>query len=204
MFTEVVTDQKIIFAAIASLISVGVFINYVRSVLRKDTKPHMYTWLVWFITQATAVAGMWYGDGGWGAVALTVSTVFVGAVCLLSIRYGTRNITRSDTVVLIFALLAIVVWWQLDSPALAVLMVSVIDVLGYIPSWRKSVIDPWSETLVSWSISPVGHVFAILAFAEYNFLTLTYPLALIAANLVLVAICLFYRRKIPNPHVPPV
>lgn len=199
MLPDLIFDQKTIFAIIAALISVGVFINYVRSVLQKKTKPHAYTWLVWFITQATAVAGIWYGDGGWGAVALTVSTVFVGAVFLLSLRYGTRNITKSDTVVLISALLAIVVWWQLDNPVLAILMVSTIDVIGYIPSWRKSVVEPWSETLLSWSISPVGHFFAILAFTQYNFFTLTYPLSLMTANFVLVAICLIYRSKVPKP-----
>lgn len=196
---ELLLDHKTIFAIIAALISVGVFINYVRSTLQKKTKPHAYTWLVWFITQATAVAGIWYGDGGWGAVALTVSTIFVGAVFLLSLRYGTRNITKSDTIVLIFALLAIIVWWQLDNPVLAILMVSTIDVIGYIPSWRKSIVEPWSETLLSWSISPIGHFFAILAFTQYNFFTLTYPLSLMTANLVLVAICLIYRRKIPKP-----
>lgn len=201
MLPDLIFDQKTIFAIIAALISVGVFINYVRSTLQKKTKPHTYTWLVWFITQATAVAGIWYGDGGWGAIALTISTIFVGAVFLLSLRYGTRNITKSDTVVLIFALLAILVWWQLDNPLLAILMVSTIDVIGYIPSWRKSIVDPWSETLLSWSISPIGHFFAILAFTQYNFFTLTYPLSLMTANLILVVICLMYRRKVAKPRI---
>lgn len=192
------SNLKTVFAIISALISIGVFINYVRSTLKKETRPHTYTWLIWALTQGTAVAGIWYGRGGLGAIALTLSTVFVFSVFLLSLKYGTRNITFSDTVILIFALVAIVVWWQLNSPVLAIIMVSVIDFIGYIPSWRKSTKDPWSETLLSWSISPIGHFFAILAFTEYNFFTLTYPLSLMTANFILVAICLIYRRKIPK------
>lgn len=192
-------DNKTTFAVIAMLINAGCFINYVRSILQHKTKPHAYTWLIWCITQGTAVAAIWYGNGGWGAWALIVSTIFVALVFLLSLRYGTRNITRSDTAILFFALLAIVVWWQLDNPYLAVAMVSIIDVIGYIPSWRKSISAPWSEAVSSWIASPVGYIFAMLALMEYNFLTLTYPVLLVLANLILVTICLYYRRTIPKP-----
>lgn len=193
-------ELKTIFAFISILIALGVFINYVRSVLKRETKPHAYTWLIWGITQATAVTGIWYGGGGLGAIPLGISTICVFLVFLLALQYGTRNINQSDTFVLMVALLAIVVWWQLDNPVLAILMVSTIDVIGYIPSWRKSITEPWSETLLSWSISPIGHAFALLALAEYNFFTLTYPLSLMAANLILVGICLVYRRKVPKPR----
>jgi hypothetical protein len=56
-------------------------------------------------------------------------------VMLLSLKYGTRNITRSDTIILILALAAVFVWVQLDNPLLAVIMVTLIDLAGYVPSW---------------------------------------------------------------------
>ena len=83
MFQDFALDIKIIFSIIGMLISFGVFLNYLRSVLKLRTKPHTYTWLIWFLTQATAVAGLWYGKGGWGALALTISTIFVFIVFLL-------------------------------------------------------------------------------------------------------------------------
>jgi hypothetical protein len=200
MLPDFIVDYKTFFAVVAILISVGCFVNYARSVFKLQTKPHAYTWLVWCITQGTAVAALWYGHGGWGAVALTLSTVFVFSVFLLSLKYGTRNITKSDTTFLILALLAIIVWWKLDNPFLAVIMVSVIDVIGYIPSWRKSMVEPWSEAISSWSASVIGTLFAVLALTEYNFFTITYPAALAAGNIILVVICLIYRTKIPRPE----
>lgn len=73
--------------------------------------------------------------GGLGAIALTVGTICVFMVMLLSLKYGTRNITRSDTIILILALAAVFVWVQLDNPLLAVIMVTLIDLAGYVPSW---------------------------------------------------------------------
>lgn len=61
--------------------------------------------------------------------------------------------------------------------------------------------EPWSENILSWSISPLAYVFAIAALLEYNLLTLMYPISIVVANYILVAICLVYRKKIPRPQV---
>ena len=128
-----------IWVILAVVIGNGAFLPYLWDVLRKRTRPHPYTWLIWCLTQGTAVAGIWYGGGGLGALALTIGVFFVAIVFLFSLRYGTRNIMRSDTVMLIAAIAAIFVWWQLDNPLLAIIMASTIDVIGFVPTWRKSI-----------------------------------------------------------------
>lgn len=187
---------KLLFAILASFVWVASFAPYIRDIFLKKTKPHTYTWLIWTITQSTAVAGLWYGDGGWGTLALIIGTIFVFIVFLLSLKYGTRNITTGDTIVLIAALLAIIVWWQLNNPLLAVVTVSVIDVLGYLPSFRKTFEEPWTETPISWAIFSLANIFIIFSLAEYNVLTLTYLIAITIANIILLTICLARRRVI--------
>lgn len=180
------------------LVATVAFLPYFRDIFLKKTKPHAYTWLIWTITQSTALAGLWYGKGGWGVLPLLIGTFLVFFVFLLSFKYGTRNITKGDTLVLIAALLAIVVWWQLHSPLLAVLMVSAIDVLGYLPSFRKTFKEPWTETASSWAIFSLSNIFTMFALKEYNFLTLTYLLSITSANIILLIICLMRRRVIPQ------
>ena len=194
-------DLKIIFTVIATIIGTVAFLPYLRDTLSLKTKPHIYTWLIWAITQGTAVVGIWYGGGGWGALNLTVGVLLVLIVLFFSLKYGTKNITKSDTIILIAALAAILVWWQLDQPILAVVMVSVIDVLGYIPSFRKSYAEPWSETMIAWVGFSVSNTFAILALSEYNFLTMTYLIAITLANIVLTLFCVYRRRFVPKPKV---
>ncbi len=199
MFLDFTLDYKTVFAVVAMLISTGSFINYVKSILQLRTKPHVYTWLIWSITMGTAVAALWHGHGGWGALALTLSFSYIVSIFFLSLKYGSTNITITDTIVLVLALLAIFVWWQLENILLAILMVTVIDLIGYIPSWRKSIIDPWSEAIASWGVSAVGTLCTIVALTEYNLLTVLYPLSYTVANIILVIICLVYRRGIPRP-----
>jgi hypothetical protein len=193
-------DFKLIIAIIATLLTIGAFFPYLRDVFRKRTKPHLYTWLIWAITQGTATVALLYGGGKFGAMSLIIGTMLVIVVLLLSFKYGTKNITRIDTSILILALLAIGVWWQLDSPLLAVFMVSTIDGLGYIPTLRKSFAEPWSETLSFWGIMVIVGALSIIANAEYNLLTITYLATLGIANALVLALCLFRRRVIQEPR----
>ena len=191
-------NTKIIFAIISSLVGVVSYFPYIRDVLKRKTQPHTYTWLVWVITQGVAATSIWYGQGRWGALGLTIGTFLIFVIFLLSLKFGTKNITRTDTVVLFAALGAIVIWWKLKNPLLALFMVTLIDLLGYIPSFRKSYQQPWSETISSWEGFVIGNFFAILALKEYNLLTLSYLIAINIANIVLILICLFRRRLVPK------
>lgn len=189
---------KILLGILSILITIVSYGPYLKDLFSRKTKPHVYTWLIWLITQGTAVAGIWYGGGSWGGLNLTIGLLFILVVLIFSLRFGSKNITKADTVVLIVALLAVVFWWLLSNPVLAILMVSAIDVLGYIPSFRKSFQDPWSETVITWIGFVVGDILAILALSQYNLLTLPYLVAISVANCILAGICLIRRLYIPE------
>jgi len=191
---------KIILTIIATIIGIVAFFPYIRDIVQLKTKPHAYTWLIWAITQTTAVVGILHGGGGLGSLNLMVGTLFVIFIFLFSLKYGSRNITKGDTIILVAAFCAVLFWWQLDRPILAVIMVSIIDVLGYVPSLRKSYQEPWSETLVSWMLFSLSNVFAILALSEYNLLTVTYLIAITLANLSIFLLCFLRRSFVAKPN----
>lgn len=190
---------KIILTTIATVVGVVAFFPYLRDIIRLKTKPHAYTWLIWAITQTTAVAGILHGGGGWGSLNLIIGTFFVICIFLFSLKYGSKNITKGDSIILTIALCAVLAWWKLDNPVLAVIMVSIIDVLGYIPSFRKSYQEPWSETLISWVLFSISNILAVLALSEYNLLTVTYLAAITLANLSIFLLCFLRRFFIPKP-----
>ena len=163
--------------------------------LRNKTKPHAYSWLIWAITQGIAVSALLYGGGGWGGFGLIAGTILALSVFLLSLKYGSPNITRADTFILIAALSAILVWWQLESAFFAVLMVTAIDIAGYVPSIRKTYADPSSEILSTWIFFLITDIFSFLALSEYSVLTTTYLIGLGFANATLIAVYL-WRRSI--------
>ncbi len=189
-----VIDLKIVLGIISALISSYGFYFYIKDTLSGKTQPHLYTWLIWILTQGTATAAMLYGGAGIGSIAYVTGTVFILLIFCFSFKYGTKNITTSDTVALIAAIIAIVVWWQLNNPVLALLMVCFIDAIGYVPTIRKSWQEPLSESLSTWIIFNVGNIFSILSLREYNFLTLAYLLTTFTFNFLVIFACL-YKRK---------
>lgn len=192
-------DIKLLFAIIASLLIIfGGNVPYLISIFKGKTKPHIYTWLIWTITYGIALLGLIYGKGGWGVLSLSIGMFFVFVIFVACFKYGTKNITKLDTVILVGALLAIVVWFQLHNPLLAVFMVTIIDFVGYIPSFRKTFYEPWTENVTAWTISTFAGLLIMLSLNEYNFLTLTYLVATEFANLILIGICLTRRSVIKN------
>jgi len=184
-------NLKLFFTILSTITAIAAYVPYARDIFALKTKPHAYTWLIWTITQGIGVLGIWYGGGSWAVLSLAIGTVSVFCTFLFSLKYGTKNITRSDTVILFSALCAILVWWQLKQPLLAVVMVSVIDTLGYIPSLRKTYLEPWSETMISWLAFAAAGIFALIALHEYNLLTMIYLIAMTLANIALLSLCFF-------------
>jgi hypothetical protein len=187
------------FAAIAGLI-IGYY-PYFIDIFRKTTKPHAYTWLIWAITQGTATVAAFYGGADWGVIGLAGGTLFVVLVFLLSFKYGTKNISRSDTVILLLALSAILVWWLTNNPLLSVVMVTVIDGMGYIPTLRKSWAEPWSETLSFWLAMAIVSVLTILSLGKINWLTAPYLTMLAVLNMLVLVVCVFRRKTVPKPAI---
>lgn len=187
--------MKIVFALLSSLFAIWAFIPYLRDMFRGKTQPHGFTFLIWGITQGTSTAILLHGGGSWGALGSMFTVSLSIVVFVLSFWYGTKNIKPIDWLVLGIALGAILIWWGLSSPVAAVLLLAGIDLIGYIPTYRKTYEEPWTETLQVWIISSFAVFLAILALGEYNMLTMTYLLTILVANVILVAIIL-QRRKI--------
>lgn len=189
-------DFKLIIAIVAAVLTVVGYGAYFRDIFAKKTKPHLYTWLIWVITLGTATVALLHGGGKFGSLSLIIGTVLVFSVFILSFKYGTKDINKKDAVVLILALMAVVVWWQLDNPLAAVLMVTAIDGAGYIPTIRKSFNDPWSETISFWIIMTIAGFLTLISNAEYNFLTVTYLAVLSVVDVLVILICLVRRRVV--------
>ncbi len=155
---------------------------------------------MWFITQTTALIALYKGGGGAGGYALTLGTGFIFVVFLMSIYFGTKNITYTDTFVLLIALIAIILWWQLHQPLLAVIMIALIDSVACYPTWRKTLKDPSSETLWTWVAFTLGNALSILVLNQYNALTLIYLITITFTDFSVVLVIL-YGRYLVKSHL---
>lgn len=192
-------DPKTIFFLIAFCLAVSAYIPYFLGIFKGETKPHAYTWLIWTITTGIGTAGVWYGGGGLPVVTFATTTVLTFIIFLLSLKFGTKNITTGDTITLLAALTAVFVWVGLDNPLWSVILGISIDLIGYWPTARKAFMEPWSESSFAWVLWTLAPLFSLLALQTYNPLTTSYYGPIFAVNTLLVAMFLIRRRALPKP-----
>ena len=168
-----------LFGSIAIGLSILAFAPYFVSILKGKTQPHLYSWIIWSLIQTTAVWIMFSEGAEWGAAASTVGTVLCVGVSILSLRYGTKNITRFDTLCLIGAFIAFAIYAFVKEPYISLSLVLVIEICGFIPTFRKAIRDPASEKTITWALFGISNVFALLALPAVSFLTAGYPVSLL-------------------------
>ncbi len=192
-------ELKTLFFVIALAVAVLAFIPYFRGMFKGDTRPHSYTWLIWSITSAIGAAGVWHGGGGLPAIGFIISASLTFLTFLFSLRFGTQNITRGDSVALATCLVAVFFWVFLNDPVASVILGISIDIAGYWPTLRKSFLDPWGESLTSWILWILAPGFFLLALDTYNILTTAYYAPLIIINSIFVILFLVRRRTVAKP-----
>jgi hypothetical protein len=185
---------------ILGLISLGLagigYGTYVLSVLRHRTRPHVFTWWTWALVMGiAALAQLTNGAGAGGWVTAFSATACFG-IAMLALRHGDRNIARSDGLAFGAGLVIIPLWALSRNPLWAVVLASAIDAMAYYPTMRKSWLRPAEETWVTYSLDIVKWLFALSALKIYSAVTLTYPLFLLAANTVLIAIIVLRRARL--------
>lgn len=186
--------MKNIIAVIAVILAFVAYIPYFRDVLKGKTKPHIYSWFVWGFLTTIIFSLQIKGGGGPGAWVTLSAGVCSFIVFFLGLRNGDKDITKSDTVFFIAALISTGLWVFAKQPTLSVILLVVIDMLGFIPTIRKSWKKPHEETLFLWLLNGFRHGLSILALRQYNTLTVLYPAVWAAAN-ILFSLMLILRRK---------
>lgn len=189
-------NLKIIIAVISILMTLIGYSYYFRDIFAGKTKPHAFSWLVWASLTAIAFAGQMSENAGPGAwiTGLTACISFV--IFGLAIKKGEKNITLSDKLNLAGAFIALAVWPFTKDPLLSIIIITVVDFLGFIPTIRKSFQKPYEETLIHYIFAGLKFVLAIIALENYSLTTWLYPASLVAANLLFVPMLVIRRKQL--------
>lgn len=171
---------------------------YIHSILRGQTRPHVYTHLVWAIIAGIGFAAQLADHAGPGAWAMGMTTMACATNAILALKFGEKNITRSDTVALAVSLAAIVPWVLTHDPLWSVILISLIDVVAFYPTLRKSWHKPWEENLSSYNIANLKMGLSVLAITNLSLTTALYPCVVFVVNAAFVIMCLA-RRRIYEP-----
>jgi hypothetical protein len=95
---------------------------------------------------------------------------------LLGIRFGQGGWTRFDRICLLATALSLVLWAVSGSPDFALAISIGIDLLGALPTVRKSLLDPSSEDLPAWVLFFVANTLNVMAIERWNWQEAIHPL----------------------------
>jgi len=189
-------ELKTVFGILSGIIGLIAFIPYIKESILHDSQPHPFTWLIFSITQGAGAGITWEGGGKEGSFLLLIGSILCLVIFLLSLKNSSSIITKSDIAILSIAFLAIALWLFLEAPILSILIISGIDAIGYVPTFRKSYTQPQKEPISIWASFILANCFAMLALGEYNILTLSYLLTITVANIALVTFLIIRRRQV--------
>ena len=79
-------------------------------------------------------------------------------------------------------------WYLTKNPTLSVIILTLINSAVFIPTIRKTINDPTSETLSSYVIHATRHSLSILALSNYSISTFLYPLVTALMNVIVTLI----------------
>jgi hypothetical protein len=187
-------EIKLIVAIISSIVSVILFIPYIVDIFKKKTEPHIYSWLIWTITIGIATVAGFKSGGGYGNLSMSIAVILCGAIFLLSFKKGTKNINTFDLYCLILALSILVFYIFTNDGLTSVIVVSIIDTVAFLPTYRKVFEDPYSETLSLYALSATSYVLDFFALQNYTLTTSIFILTSVAMN-GLLPVLVYIKRK---------
>lgn len=188
-----------VLGALAAALAILGTVPYVRDMLRGKTQPHAFTWLIWGVLTGIGCAAQVDDGGGPGAWSAGVSAVVCMFVFGYAVLRGERDIVLVDWLSLLGAALAGLAWIVTNNPLWSVVLISLIDAIAYIPTFRKSFLKPWSETISAYIWPYPKHVLSLFALTNFTLTTSLYSFVIMTVNAGFVAFILLRRRSIPRP-----
>ncbi|MFA7275386.1 MAG: hypothetical protein WC043_01130 [Pseudobdellovibrionaceae bacterium] len=189
------TYQEII-GGIAFLISLVGSLIYIKSILKGETTPHLFTWIIFGILTTIAFLAQIHDHGGPGAWSMGITALSCISIAVLSLKYGEKIFTLSDKIAFGASLTAILPWLLTDDPLGSVVLISLIDTVAMFPTLRKSWNKPYGENLTTYGIANVKTILSLAALTNLTLTTTLYPVAITLVNTGLIILCLWRRKAL--------
>ena len=189
------SDLKTFFSLVAIILNFVAYVPYVRDIIKDKTTPHAYTWLVFGLVNLFVFGLQLSSGAGIGALVPLISSITIFFIFILSLYKGEKKITISDTIFFILALLSLIIWIFAKQPVLSAILLSVINILAFVPTIRKSWHRPFSETISTYTMNGSKQAINLLALEHYNVVTYLFPLSASIITFLFV-IVLIFRRKV--------
>ncbi len=159
------------------------------------THPHTFSWLIWTLVVGLGFLGQVSDNGGAGSWSTGVGALLCLIVFIGSLKTGGKTITRLDWFCLMACLVGILAWINTDTPLWTTLIITAVDTIALVPTFRKAYHKPFEETSSVYFVSNIKLILSIIALENYSIITMLLPLSIIITNSTFLTM-LYTRRRI--------
>lgn len=174
-------------------------IPYLIDIVKKQTKPRVVSWFNWGILGAIAGAAALSDHQLPAAVLSFASVVEVMLVVVLGLYYGDRKFQKVDVFCQIGAAIGLALWFALDSPLTAIIIITVVDLLAAIPTYIHIWRAPHEETLLAFILCATASALTLGTITSLALTGLIYPIYLLLANVLMAGLIMLRRKALAVP-----
>ncbi|TGL45134.1 hypothetical protein [Leptospira perdikensis] len=190
-------ELRSLITGIAIFLTFYAYIPYIKGIWTGTIRPHVFSWIIWGATTFIVFFAQIAGNGGVGSAPIGVSgiiTIFVA--CIAYKKRGDIEITKFDWFFFGLAVSSLPFWFYFSDPLAAVIVLSIADILGFIPTFRKGYFLPNSEPVGFYLIFLFRNFLAMAGLAEWNTTTLLFPGSAGIACVVFVVMIKIRKSKL--------
>ena len=183
-----------VLGVLAGLVGIADTIPYVRDIVRRSTRPHRSTWLIWGVLAIVVCLSQRADGASWSLIMAGTQAALTTLIFTLALRYGTGGMTTGELVMLGIAGAGVVGSLVADEPIVATACVVAADLIGMAMMVPKTWSDPGSETLSTFALASVSGALAAGSVAALDPALLLFPVYFCVGNGAL-ALLIARRRQ---------
>jgi hypothetical protein len=183
------------FGLLSVAMAIVAAIIYVVQTIHGEVRPHPLSWFLFGVLSAT---GYWVQrdegahQGSWTLLAMTIICfVFVAA----SVARGERSFSRQEWSFAVAGGAIFVLYLFTREPNVATALTTIVDALGYGPTFVRGWSHPRKDSVTSFALNGVKFVPSLMAMDPISFATSFYPATLLVLNTA-VSTTLLLRRRV--------
>lgn len=187
---------KVTASAVAVGISLVAYVPYLIDMFRGKNRPHLYNWISTVIITAIVAYIQLIGGGGVGAIPTMVGVAVDSIILFYCFRFGTKDVVFMDKVCLAITLVGVAIYVIFyHDPVLSLAVLTAAEIISFIPTYRKTRNDPYSESLPSYYLLMVKLCLILIALQTYNLLTVSYSASWLFVFVVFLASVYSWRKR---------
>jgi hypothetical protein len=140
---------------------------YIRSILKRKTRPSFVGWLMFTFLVALVFASA-YTLGAHDTLPLLGTFVVMHSITtVLALKYGVVHFSKYNVMSLVLLIVGSFIWWGTDNALYALIIFVSLDALSYTITIKKLKVHPRSEHATAWFLSFIAFSINLMGIDEW-------------------------------------